>query len=144
MARQDPLRNARFRLEIDGLQVAGFSEVAIGATTTEVIDYREGNEPMRVRKLSGLTRFGNISLKRGVTDSLELFHWNQQIVQGQLNTNRRNVVIVVLGEAGDDRARFVVSNAWPTKYDPSELNAKGNEVFIECLELANEGIERVS
>lgn len=144
MARQDPLRNVRFRLEIDGLQVAGFSEVAIGATTTEVIDYREGNEPMRVRKLSGLTRFGNISLKRGVTDSLELFQWNQQIVQGHLNTNRRNVVIVVLGETGDDRARFVVSNAWPTKYDPSDLNAKGNDVFIECLELANEGIERVS
>ena len=54
------------------------------------------------------------------------------------------MAIVVLGEAGEDRARFVVSNAWPTKYDPSDLNAKGNEVFIECLELANEGIERVS
>jgi phage tail-like protein len=144
MARQDPLRNARFRLEIDGLQVAGFSEVAIGATTTEAIDYREGNEPLRVRKLSGLTKFGNVTLKRGVTDSLELFQWHQQIVQGQSNTNRRNVVIVVLGEGGDDRARFVVTNAWPTKYDPSDLNAKGNEVFIECLELANEGIERVS
>jgi phage tail-like protein len=144
MARQDPLRNARFRLEIDGLQVAGFSEISIGATITETIDYREGNEPLRVRKLSGLTKFGNVSLKRGVTDSRELFDWHQQIVQGQLSTSRKNVVIVVLGEAGEDRARFAVSNAWPTKYDPSDLNAKGNEVFIECLELANEGIERVS
>ena len=144
MARQDPLRNVRFRLEIDGLQLASFSEVAIGATTTDVIDYREGTDPPHVRKLSGLTKFGNISLKRGVTDSLELFEWHEQIAQGQLSTNRKNVVIVVLGEAGDDRARFVVSNAWPVKYDPSDLNAKGNEVFIECLELANEGIERVS
>ncbi len=144
MARQDPLRNIRFRLEIDGLQVAGFSEVAIGATTTETIDYREGNEPARVRKLSGLTKYGNISLKRGVTDSRELFDWHQQIVQGQISSSRRNVAIVVLAESGEDRARFVVSNAWPTKYDPSDLNAKGNEVFIECLELANEGIERVS
>ena len=144
MARQDPLRNIHFRLEIDGLQVAGFSEVAIGATTTEAIDYREGNEPLRVRKLSGLTKYGNVSLKRGVTDSRELFDWHQQIVQGQISSSRRNVVIVVLGEAGEDRARFAVSNAWPTKYDPSDLSAKGNEVFIECLELANEGIERVS
>ena len=144
MARQDPLRNVRFRLEIDGLQVAGFSEVAIGATTTEAIDYREGNEPLRVRKLPGITKYGNVSLKRGVTDTRELFDWHQQIVQGQISSSRRNVVIVVLGEAGDDRARFVVSNAWPTKYDPSDLNAKGNEVFVECLELANEGIERVS
>jgi phage tail-like protein len=144
MARQDPLRNVRFRLEIDGLQVAGFSEVAIGATTTEAIDYREGNEPLRVRKLPGITKYGNVSLKCGVTDTRELFDWHHQIVQGQISSSRRNVVIVVLGEAGDDRARFVVSNAWPTKYDPSDLNAKGNEVFIECLELANEGIERVS
>lgn len=144
MARQDPLRNVRFRLEIDGLQLAGFSEVAIGATTTDVIDYREGTDPLHVRKLSGLTRFGNVSLKRGVTDSLELFEWHRQIVQGQLSTNRKNVVIVVLSEAGDDKARFVVANAWPVKYDPSDLNAQGNDVFIECLELANEGIERVS
>ena len=89
MARQDPLRNVRFRLEIDGLQLAGFSEVAIGATTTDVIDYREGTDPLRVRKLSGLTKFGNVSLKQGVTDSLELFEWHRQIVQGQLSTNRR-------------------------------------------------------
>ncbi len=100
MARQDPLRNARFRLEIDGLQVAGFSEVAVGATITETIDYREGNEPLRVRKLSGLTKFGNVSLKRGVTDSRELFDWHQQIVQGQLSTSRKNVVIVVLRGGG--------------------------------------------
>ena len=44
-------------------------------------------------------------------------------------------------EAGADAARFVVTNAWPVKYDPSDLNAKGNEVMIELLELANEGIE---
>jgi len=56
MAQQDPLKNFRFRVEIDGLQVAGFSEVSIGATTTDVILYREGNEPASVRKLPGLTR----------------------------------------------------------------------------------------
>jgi phage tail-like protein len=144
MARQDPLRNVRFRLEIDGLQVAGFSEVTIGPTTTEAIDYREGTDPSHVRKLSGLTKYGNVSLKRGVTDSLELFEWHQGIVQGQLSTNRKRVVIVVQNEAGEDKARFVVSDAWPTKYDPSDLNASGNEVLIECLELANEGIQRVS
>jgi phage tail-like protein len=53
------------------------------------------------------------------------------------------VVIVVKDEAGGDRARFVITEAWPVKYDPSDLNAKGNEVFIEVLELCNEGIERI-
>jgi len=144
MARRDPLRNFRFRLEIDGLLLAGFSDVAIGATVTETIDYREGDEPARVRKLSGLTKYGNITLKRGITESLELFAWHQQIVQGGLGSGRKNIAIVVLDETGQDKARFVVSDAWPVKYDPGDLAAKGNEVFIELLELANEGIERVA
>ena len=143
MPRTDPLRNFRFRLEIDGIQLASFSDVAIGETTTEAIDYREGMDPMHVRKLSGLTKYGNITLKRGVTDSLEIFNWHKQIVAGQIQANRKQVAIVAIDEAGADRARFVVSEAWPTKYDPSDLNAKGNEVFIELLELVNEGIERV-
>ena len=143
MPRTDPLRNFRFRLEIDGIQLASFSDVAIGETTTEAIDYREGMDPMHVRKLSGLTKYGNITLKRGITDSLEIFNWHKQIVAGQIQANRKQVAIVAIDEAGADRARFVVSEAWPTKYDPSDLNAKGNEVFIELLELVNEGIERV-
>lgn len=142
MARQDPLRNFRFRVEFDGQEVAGFSEVLIGATTTDVIEYREGNEPTHVRKLPGLHKFANVTLKRGITTSLELYNWHKQIIQGQIA--RKNVVIVVAEESGVDQARFIVREAWPVKYDPSDLNAKGNEVFIELLELANEGIERDS
>lgn len=143
MPRNDPLRNFRFRLEIDGIAQANFSEVAIGETTTEAIDYREGNEPNHVRKLSGLTKFGNITLKRGITDSLDIWNWHKQILAGQIQSNRKQVIIVVQDEAGTDKARFVVTEAWPTKYDPSDLNGKGNEVFIELLELVNEGVERV-
>ena len=143
MARNDPIRNFRFRLEIDGLQAAAFSEVAIAETTTDAIDYREGNDPTHVRKLSGLTKFGNITLKRGITDSMEIYNWHKQIMAGQIQSNRKQVTIVVVDEAGSDKARFVISEAWPMKYDPSDLNAKGNEVLIELLELVNEGIERV-
>lgn len=144
MARNDPVRNFRFRLEIDGIQAAAFSEAAIAETTTEAIDYREGTDPMHVRKLTGLTKYGNVTLKRGITDSLEIYNWHKQIVAGQVQSNRKQVAIVVVDEAGADKARFVISEAWPMKYDPSDLNAKGNEVFIELLELVNEGIERVA
>jgi phage tail-like protein len=144
MPRQDPYRNFRFRVEIDGIATAGFSEVLIGATTTDVIDYREGGDPLHVRKLPGLIKFGNVTLKRGMTNSLDLYKWYQAISFGQLSGNRRQVVITVQDESGADQSRFVVSEAWPMKYDPSDLNGKGNEVFIELLELANEGIERVS
>jgi phage tail-like protein len=147
MARIDPLRNFRFRLEIDGIAQAGFSEVMIAETTIEAVDYREGTDAPFVRKLSGLTKFGNITLKWGLTvggTALDLFRWHNDVSAGLIKDRRKKVVIVVQDEAGTDAARFVVENAWPVKYDPSDLNAKGNEVMIELLELANEGIERVA
>jgi len=147
MARIDPLRNFRYRLEIDNITQAGFSEVAIAETTIDAVDYREGTDPPHVRKLSGLTKYGNITLKWGLTSggtALELFKWHNDVSAGLIKDRRKKVVIVVLDESGQtDSARFVISDAWPVKYDPSDLNAKGNEVLIELLELANEGIERV-
>jgi len=142
MARDDPYRNFKFRVEIDGVAEAHFSEVAIGETTTEAIDYREGTEPNHVRKLPGLTKYGNITLKRGVTESQVIWAWHKDILDGKIGEKRKTITIIVIDEAGLDKARFVVSQAWPTKYDPSDLNGKGNEVFIEVLELVNEGIER--
>jgi phage tail-like protein len=146
-ARIDPLRNFRFRLEIDNITRAGFSEAMIAETTIDAVDYREGNEPPHVRKLSGLTKYGNVTLKWGITtggNALDLFKWHNDISAGQIKDKRKKVVIVVQDEAGVDSARFVITDAWPVKYDPSDLNAKGNEVMIELLELANEGIERVA
>ena len=146
MARIDPFRNFRFRLEIDSITQAGFSEVMIAETTIDAVDYREGNDPPHVRKLSGLTKYGNITLKWGLTvggTALDLFKWHADVSAGQVKERRKKVVIVVQDESGADAARWVVSDAWPVKYDPSDLNAKGNEVFIELLELVNEGVERV-
>lgn len=145
MARIDPLRNFRFRLEIDGIVQAGFSEVTVGDSTVEPIEYREGNEITTVRKLKGLTKYANITLKWGITDSKELADWHRQVVEDTplVDGVRRTVLIHVQNEAGQDKASFEVINAWPTKYDPSDLNGKGNEVAIETLELVNEGMRRV-
>ncbi|MBL8901345.1 MAG: phage tail protein [Planctomycetes bacterium] len=140
MPRNDPLRNFRFRIELDGITQAAFSEASGFDVTTEPIDYRTGTEPTHVRKLPGLTKYGNVTLKWGITDSKEIFEWHQQIVGGEIV--RKTVRIVVIDEAGNDKARFTILEAWPTKYDPMDLNAKGNEVAIETLELVNEGVKR--
>lgn len=147
MARIDPLRNFRYRLEIDSITKGGFSEVTIAETTIDAVDYREGSDPPHLRKLSGLTKYGNITLKWGLTvgaNSLELSQWHADISAGHITEKRKSVAIIVQDEAGADKARFVISEAWPVKYNPSALNAKGNEVIVELLELANEGIERVA
>ena len=145
MTRIEPLRNFHYRLEVDDIPQAGFSEVAIAETPIDAVDYREGTSPPHVRKLSGLTKYGNITLKRGVTvgaGAMDLFKWHQDVSTGQVKGGRKKVVIVAQDEAGADTARFVITAARPVKYDPSDLNAEGNEVAIEVLELANEGIER--
>lgn len=142
MARIDPYRNFRFRVEIGGIALTAFSEVLIGATTADVIDYREGTDPLHVRKLPGLTRYGTITLKRGMTDSLELSQWRDRIAAGQID--RRQVAIIVQDDSGADTARFLVSEAWPVRYEAGALDARGNDVLIETLELANEGIQRVA
>jgi phage tail-like protein len=147
MARQDPLRNFRFRVEIDNMSPISFSEVEIGAVMIDVIEYREGGENTTVRKLPGLTRYGNVTLRRGVLCSgqagaLDLFAWISLVSSGNIVAARRNVTIVVLDDSGEDCARFVVKSAWPVKYVPSELEGQGRDVFIESIELVNEGIER--
>ena len=147
MTRQDPLRNHRFRVEIDNIARAGFSEISGLESQIAVVDYREGTDPPHVRKLPGLVKYSNVTLKYGLAtggDALVFFNWFREVSQGQLANNRRNLVIVVQDESGQDRARFVVRDAWPARYVAGALNAQGNEVMIEVLELASGGIERVA
>lgn len=140
--RKDPYRNSRFLLEIDGITQAGFSDVTIPDTTTDPIEYREGNEEGTVRKLSGLTKYGNITLKWGTTDSLDLFNWRKQIIQGKIKDARKNIAIILQDEEGNAAARWEFRMAWPTKYSAPSLSGKGNDVAIETLEIVHEGMDR--
>ncbi|WP_297055572.1 phage tail protein [Thermosulfurimonas sp.] len=142
--RKDPYRNFRFLVEIDGIVQAGFSEVTLPDSTQDVVEYREGHEPPVLRKLPGLAKYGNVTLKWGVTDSLELYNWRRLVEQGKMGEARRNVAIIVLNEEGEPAARWEFYQAWPSKYDAPDLNAKGNEVAIETLEITHEGMKRTA
>jgi phage tail-like protein len=142
--RIDPYRNFRFRVEIDGIQTAAFSEATIPDSTTDSVDYREGTDAPVQRKLSGLTKYGNITLKKGLTDSMELYEWRKQVEQSGAAKARKNMSLILIDEEGNDKARWDIVEAWPTKYDPSDFSAKGNEVVIETFEVVHEGITRVS
>ena len=142
--RNDPYRQFRFRVEIDGITQAGFSEVSFADTTTDPVEYREGNEAPVFRKLSALTKFGNITLKWGITDSMDLYNWRQEVIDTGAQGARKNLSIILIDEAGADKARWDLVEAWPTKYDPPDFSGKGNEVAIETLEIVHEGFKRVS
>jgi phage tail-like protein len=140
-ARVDPLRNFNYVLEIDGITQGGFTECTGFELSTDPIEYREGGMNTTVRKLPGLTKYANITLKWGLTDSKELYEWYREVIDGKIK--RKTGSIIILDHDGiTEKVRWNFKDAWPTKYNPSDMNAKGNEVAIETLELAIEGIER--
>jgi phage tail-like protein len=139
-ARVDPYRNFSFLVEIDGITQAGFSDCTGFGASTDPIEYREGGENRTVRKLPGMTKYNNITLKWGITDSRELYDWYRDVVNGKIE--RKNGSIILLDLQGQEVLRWNFFNGWPSKWDGPDFTAKGNDVAIETLEIANEGTER--
>lgn len=139
-ARNDPYGHFNFLVEIDGVKRAGFTECTGLTADNDTIDYREGADPtMNVRKLSGLRKYGNISLKRGLTQDRDLWTWRQQVIEGLVL--RKSVTIVLQDEARTEVMRWNFREAWPTKWEGPGFNAKTSEASIETLELVHEGFK---
>ena len=138
--RVDPYKNFRFLVELDGIVQAGFTECSGFGSNVEVIEYREGGDIPTVRKLPGKVGFPDIMLKWGVTDSRELYDWHRAAVNGQIQ--RKNGSIILQDDVGQEKLRWNFINAWPSKYDAPDFNAKGNDVAIDALTISCEGLER--
>jgi phage tail-like protein len=139
-ARNDPYGQFNFLVEIDGIVVAGFSEVSGLTTDTNIIEYREGSEKVgTVRKLPGLMKYNNLVLKRGWTADKQLWTWRKQVIDGQ--TQRKAGSIILLDESRSPALRWNFTQGWPSKWEGPALNAKTSEVAIESMEIAHEGLE---
>ena len=137
--RRDPFRSFNFRVELDGITRAGFRECSGLDASQDPIEYREGTEGLTARKLPGLNKYSNISLKWGMTDDTELWDWRKKAIAGKVE--RKNGSIVLLSETGEEKLRWNFREAWPTKWTGPSFNATGNEVAIEALEITHEGLE---
>lgn len=118
-----------------------FQEVSGLDTEAQVIEYRAGNNKVfSTIKMPGLVKTGNVTLKKGIfVKDNKLFDWYNQIL---LNTvKRQTVTIKLLDEAGNPTMVWTLNNAWPTKITGTDLKADGNEVAVDTLELAHEGLQ---
>jgi len=138
--RVDPYRNFNFLVEIGGITQAGFAECSGFGASNDPIEYREGNTIPTVLKLPGMTKYNNITLKWGLTDSQELYQWFRDITKGKID--RKNGSIVAADLDGTEKVRWNFFQGWPTKWDGPDFNAEGTDVAVETLEIAHEGIER--
>ncbi|GAA5521923.1 phage tail protein [Aliifodinibius salicampi] len=134
-----PLVKFHFQVEWGGTKI-GFSEVSGLNVETEPIEYRHGASPEFTKtKMPGLQKYSNITLKRGSFQSdNEFYEWWNTI---RLNTiERRDITISLLNEEHEPLITWKVKNAWPIKVESTDLKADGNEVAIESMELAHEGL----
>ena len=91
-------------------------------------------------KVQGLRKYGNVTLKWGLTSSTVLYDWLMEGVNGPVS--RKTVTITAIDESAADCASWQIINAWPCKYTVPDFNATSSEVAIETLELAHEGMTR--
>lgn len=134
-----PLPKFHFQVEWGGTQI-GFTEVSGLDVETEMIEYRQGaSKEYHKIKMPGMQKFSNITLKRGTfANDNEYFNWWNSV---KLNTiERRDLTISLLNEAHEPVITWKVKNAWPLKVQSTDLKADGNEVAIETMELAHEGL----
>lgn len=134
-----PLPKFYFEVKWDGA-VMQFQEVSGLDMEAQPIEYRHGNSPQfSVVKMPGLKKFSDVTLKKGVFKSDNKFwDWFNEI---KMNTiKRKPVTISLLDEAGKPTMVWTLANAWPTKVTGTDLKSTGNEVAVETIEIAHEGL----
>lgn len=130
--RNDPYRGFNFRLEIGGVVQAGFHECS-------GLDH-ETAEDHSAQQHVGLHKVGDVTLKRGLIADVAFLEWVK--AASDAKTQRRNGSIILMDERSEEKARWNFRNAWPVKLDGPSLNASSNEVAIDTLEIALEGLTK--
>jgi phage tail-like protein len=138
--RKDPFPGYNFAVEIEGLVAAGFSEVSGLNLEIEVQEYREGGLNEFVHKRAGSAKYTNLTLKRGITVTHELWDWYWHVTQGIIQ--RKNLSVVLMDSAGEERVRWNFEQAYPVKWTGPDLRATANELAVESLEFAHQGLAR--
>ena len=134
-----PLPKFHFRVEWGGTRI-GFTEVTGLDMQVEAIEYREGSSPEYSKiKMPGMHKFSNITMKRGtIQGDSDFYKWMNTI--NLTVVERRDIVISLLNESHEPVMTWKAKNAFPVKVQASDLKSDGNEVAIETLELAHEGL----
>lgn len=134
-----PLPKFHFQVKWDDTELA-FQEVSGLDMETEVLEYRAGNNPVFSKiKMPGMMKSSNITMKKGVfVKDNALFDWFAEIKMNVIK--RKAITISLLDEAQAPTMVWKLQNAFPIKISSTDLKAEGNEVAVESIEIAHEGI----
>jgi len=147
--RNDPITGFKFLVLASGI-TAQFTNVTGLSEESEVINYREGADPVRYRKYPGITTYQNVSCQHGITRGLDLLEWRRLVAHYDSGPQadgvpppsyRREVVVHIYEKGTTTPARsWFIHQAWPATLAANDLNAQASEIEIERMDLAHEGI----
>ena len=138
----DPYAVYNFVVEINNIEVGGFSEVSGLQVETEYESIREGGINDYEHKLARITKYPNLTLKRGIIDADELWKWHSEIIDGKVQRN--TITVKLRNYSKEDKWSWVFNDAYPVKWSVSDLNATSSSVALESVEFAHNGMKRGS
>ena len=146
MADPDPLVSAFFTIDFGGSVKGAFRECTGLGSENEVVEYKASGDKGHfvMKKVPGRMKWNNITLKRGITNAMDMWDWRKQVEEGKVDQARKNGSIIMYNQMNEAIARWDFVAAWPNKLTGPSANATNNEVGIEELEITHEGYKRVS
>ncbi|MEX2445858.1 MAG: phage tail protein [Dehalococcoidia bacterium] len=140
----DLLTTFAFAVEVDGITIASFKEASGIDSNTEVIEYKEvtGAGQMIIRKVPGSASWSDITLRRRIDAVTDFWDWRVQVLEGDIDSARRNGSIVLYDSMQAEVARWNFVNGWPSVWKGADLDAGANEVAVEEVTIAHEGLVR--
>ena len=140
----DPYGSYFFALEINGVEVAHFTECSGLKSTAEVFEIQEGGLNGRVHKFPGQSRWENLTLRYALSTSTALLEWRDRYLQDKfeerVDTKKNSGSIKIMNNKGEVVRRFNFTNAWPVSWEGPSVNATSSDVAMESLEIAHEGL----
>lgn len=141
----DPLVGFHFRLDVSGAVTGFFTEVGGLGSETEIIEHKVVNDTGVdfVQKIPGRLKWGDITLKRGITEVIDMWNWRKLVEDGDIAGARKNGSIMMMNQSLDIIAQWDFTNGWPSKVTGPQLQSDSNAFGVEEMTIVHEGIVRV-
>lgn len=140
----DALTSHIYQVEIDGITLGQFQEISGISVERQVIEHRAtlpGGKEV-IKKIPGPVKYGDITLKRGMTENSDLYDWVTEVVEGKVDAARRNGSIVQYDTQFGEVNRWNFTNGWPSKWEAPSHKANANEVAVESMTITVESIKK--
>ena len=142
----DPLLGFNFAIEVSGIIQGYFTEAAGLGSEQEVVEHKIVGKDAKeiVRKIPGRLKWGDITLKRGITTNMDFWKWRKMVEDGAIQEARKDGSIVMYDQAGAEISRWNFERGWPSKVSGPSANAGDSAIGIEELTIVHEYLKRVT